>query len=138
MSATIFPDVELLLIERLSDTRDASTDTTWDNVVVATKKPHATTSPYPTKLVIVRCDGGVTRSRGLVRTERVGISIYAAEYASASNLARLVESSMRTYNYGEIKLVETILSPTRIEESSTDTDEKRYITFEVTTKASSL
>lgn len=136
--ATIFPDVEVLLVDRLKDTRDASTDPLWSGVRIATIKPHANTSPYPSKLVIVRCDGGTTRERGLVRTERVGISVYAADYASASNLARLVESSMRTYNYGDIKLVETILSPTRVEEKSTDTDEKRYITFEVTTKASSL
>ncbi len=136
--ATIFPDVEVLLISRLKSSRDASTDPVWAEVFVGTIKPHTSTSSYPEKLVIVRSDGGTTRERGLVRTERVGISVYAADYASASHLARLVESSMRTYNYGDIKLVETILSPTRVEEKSTDTDEKRYITFEVTTKASSL
>ena len=136
--ATIFPDVEVLLISRLKSTRDASTDPVWEDVFVGTIKPHTSTSTYPEKLVVVRSDGGTTRERGLVRTERVGISVYAADYASASHLARLVESSMRTYNYGDIKLVETILSPTRVEEKSTDTDEKRYITFEVTTKASSL
>lgn len=136
--ATIFPDVEILLVSRLKSTRDSSTDAVWDDVFVGTIKPHTSTTTYPEKLVIVRSDGGTTRERGLVRTERVGISVYAADYASASHLARLVESSMRTYNYGDIKLVETILSPTRVEEKSTDTDEKRYITFEVTTKASSL
>ena len=136
--ATIFPDVEVLLISRLKSTRDASSEPVWEDVFVGTIKPHTSTTTYPEKLVIVRSDGGTTRERGLVRTERVGISVYAADYASASHLARLVESSMRTYNYGDIKLVETILSPTRVEEKSTDTDEKRYITFEVTTKASSL
>lgn len=136
--ATIFPDVEILLVSRLKGTQETSTDPIWEDVVIATIKSHTTGSNYPDKLVIVRSDGGTTRQRGLVKTERVGISVYAADYASASNLARLVESHMRTYNYGDIKLVETILSPTRVEEKSTDTDEKRYITFEVTVKASSL
>lgn len=135
---TIFPDVELLLVERLKASQAVLTDPIWDDVTIATIKPHGTSAAYPGKLVIIRSDGGTQRIRGLVRTERVGISVYANDYASASNLARLVDALMRSYTYGDIKLVETVLSSTRIEDPSTDTGELRYMTFEVTTKASTL
>lgn len=136
--ATIFPDVEKLLVAAIKAGLTASTHSAASGVTVATLKPAPTTSPYPAKVVTVRSDGGSQKVRGLTRTERVGVNVYAKTYASASDLAALVESIVRDATGESIKLVETVLSPTRAVEGSTDTSEQRYMTFSVVTKASDI
>jgi hypothetical protein len=134
--ATIFPDVEKLLVARLKSNFESSSESFASNVTVATKKPAAEVSPYPTRIVTVRTDGGLGLERGLTKTERIGVNVYAATYSDASNLARLVEAWMRTFTSGDIKRVETTMSPVRVDNNAKE--EQRYMTFELVVKASSL
>ena len=134
--ATIFPDVEKLLVSRLKDSFQVSTEPFASNVTVATKKPSAEVSPYPERIVTVRADGGGSLIRGLTKTERIGVNVFAANYADASSLALYVESLMRTYNWGEIKLVDTSMSPVRVDNDAKE--EQRYMTFELIVKATDV
>lgn len=134
--ATMFPDVEKLIVSRLKSSLSASTFPYASNVFVATKKPAPDVSPYPARIVMVRADGGGQRVRGITKTERLGVNVFAGTYADASDLARLVESLMRTYNWGDIKLVETVMSPVRVDNEATE--EQRYMSFELVVKASDI
>lgn len=136
--ATIFPDVEKLLVAAIKSGLTASSAPVSNNVTVATVKPASNLSPYPSKIVTVRGDGGAIKVRDLTRTERIGVNVYATTYANASDLARLVESIVRASAGNEIKHVETVLSPARVAESSTDTSEQRYMTFSVVIKATDV
>ena len=55
---TIFPDVEFILIERIIEALADETDPVADNVFVSVRKPPANLSPYPSKIVTVRAQGG--------------------------------------------------------------------------------
>ena len=134
--ATIFPDVEKLLVSRLKDSLQASSKSYASGVTVATKKPSAEVTPYPARIVTVRADGGGSLVRGLTKSERVGVNVYAANYSDASSLALLVEALMRTFNWGDIKLVDTSMSPVRV--NNDGKEEQRYMTFELVVKASTL
>lgn len=134
--ATIFPDVEKLLVSRLKDSLQASTKSYASSVTVATKKPGPEVSPYPARIVTVRSDGGSSIERGLTKSERVGVNVYAANYSDASSLALLVDALMRTFNWGDIKLVNTSMSPVRVDNDGKE--EQRYMTFELVVKASTL
>lgn len=131
---TIFPDVEKLLVSRLKSSINAVSLPYTADVTVATKKPAPDVSPYPARIVTVRADGGSERVRGITKTERVGINVYAANYSDASSLALFIESVMRTFNWGDIKLVQTLMSPVRVDNEATQ--EQRYMTFELVLKAS--
>lgn len=134
--ATIFPDVEKLVVARLKSSLGASTLPYATGVTVATKKPAADVKPYPLRIVTVRADGGMQRIRGITKTERVGLNVYAANYSDASSLALFVESLMRTFNWGDVKLVETVMSPVRVDNEAVE--EQRYMSFELVVKASDI
>lgn len=134
--ATIFPDVEKLLVSRLKDALSASSKSYASGVTVATKKPSASVSPYPERIVTVRADGGAAIERGLTKAERIGVNVFAKTYSDASSLALLVEAYMREFNWGDIKLVETTMSPVRVDNDGVE--EQRYMTFQMVVKASTL
>lgn len=131
--ATVFPDVEKLLVAIINDGLSASSDPVASGVTVSVKKPDADTSPYPSKIVTVRSDGGNQMMRDITRMERIGVNVWANEYADASSLAGLVDAILRQGASGSVKLVESVLSPTRI--ANEGTQEQRYMTFEVVVKA---
>lgn len=133
---TIFPDVEKLIVARLKSALSISTAAYASNVYIATKKPAPDVSPYPNRIVTVRSDGGMPVVRGITRTERIGINVFASTYADASDLARLIEALMRTFNWGDIKLVETSMFPVRVDNQAKE--EQRYMTFELVVKASDV
>jgi hypothetical protein len=136
--ATIFPDAEKLFISAIKSGLTASSNSVASNVTVSTIKPAADVNPYPQKIVVVRADGGSTLERDLTRLERLGINVYATTYSNASELARLVESIVRSVRPAGVKLVETSMSPTRVDTASTTAPEQRYMTFEITLKASDV
>lgn len=134
--ATLFPDVEKLIVSRLKSALNGAVPAYATGVTVATKKPAPDVTPYPARIVTVRADGGVQRVRGITKTERVGVNVYADNYADASSLALYVDAVIRTFNTGEIKLVETTLSPVRVDNDGAE--EQRYMTFELVVKATDL
>lgn len=136
--ATIFPDVEKLVVAAIKTGLENDGGDLASGVVVATIKPAANVKPYPSKIVTVRGDGGPQRERNITKSERVGINVFANSYADASSLALLVDSIMRASVSGDIKAVETTMSPVRVNTDSTTAPEQRYMTFEIVVKASDV
>lgn len=135
MPAVIFPDVEKVLVAAIKSELSSRSESYAQNVVVATKKPAPDVKPYPSRMVIIRGDGGPELDH-VRKLERVGVSIFCNTYADASDLSRLLEALFRTMTGEQIKMVSVILSPVRLDEGSTQ--EARYMTLEVTTKATTL
>jgi hypothetical protein len=133
---TQFADVEPLLVEYLFDALAASEDPVAASVLVSVKKPDAAESPYPSKIVTVRSDGGMDTQRNLIRSERIGVNVWADTYADASNLASLVDAILRDCKTGAIKLVETQMSPVRVPNEGKQ--EQRYMTYQLVVKAADL
>jgi hypothetical protein len=131
----IFPDVEKILVGALKDSLLTRSETYAQNVHVSTKKPAPDFSPYPSKIVTIRSDGGPLKT-DVTKLERVGINVYADAYDVASDLSKLVEALMRSLTGEYIKLVEIILSPVRVDEMSEE--EVRYMTLELVVKGSNL
>lgn len=133
---TIFPDLEVLLVSRLSDALNQSGETVAEDVVVSVKKPAANVTPYPSKIVTIRADGGFDEERNIVRREAVGVNVYCGDYKTANDLARLVEALLRGLVGGEIKLVEMTLSPVRVDNPAQE--EQRFMTASIVTQSVEL
>lgn len=131
----IFPDVEKILVAGLKASLDSREEAFTDSVYVSTKKPGPKTTPYPTKIITIRSDGG-PQLDDVRKLERIGINVYANNYADASDLSRMVAALVRGLTGEYIKFVEIILSPVRVDEESQE--EVRYMTLEVTTKGTTL
>ena len=126
---TIFPDVEPILLAGISNGLEARSEPVTDNVFVSVKKPDPATNPYPEKIVTVRSDGGAPAERNITKRERIGINVYAKTYKQASDLARIVDSVLRSFSGSGVKLVQTVLSPVSVENDGIE--EQRYATYEV-------
>jgi len=130
---TIFPDVESLLVSRLSAALTLNAESVTNDVFVSVRKPPPDMLPYPQKVVTLRCDGSSDIVRGITTSERVGVNVYAQTYADANMLSRLVESLMRQLVGGAIKLVETNSGPIPIANDAVE--EQRYLVFDMVVKA---
>jgi hypothetical protein len=135
MTAVIFPDVEAVLVRDLTAALAGNPSQLAAGVRVATIKPAADESPYPSKIVVIRNDGG-PQLDDVRKLERIGVTIWCNTYQDASRLARLVEALVKQMTGTEIKLVEVILSPVRVDEAGPQ--ECRYMTLEVITKGTPL
>jgi hypothetical protein len=135
MPAVIFPDVEKVLVAAFNAELAARSEPYAQDVVVATKKPAADQVPYPSRILVIRSDGG-PKLDWVRKSERVGITIWANTYADASDLARLVEAITVTMTGESIKLAQIVLSPIRLDEAGPQ--ECRYMTLELITKGSTL
>lgn len=131
----IFPDIEKVLVAGLKSALAGRDEPVAQNVYVATKKPAPDYTPYPSKMVVVRADGG-PQLDDVRKTERIGINIWCDNYADANELSYLVAALMKTLTGDSVKFVNMVLSPIRIDEASTE--EHRYSTFELIVKASEL
>lgn len=133
--SVIFPDPEKSIVSGLVALLDGRAEPIASEVYVATKMPPASLLPYPSKIVTVRSDGGpkLDEVRQFIR---IGINIYADTYADASELAYFVDALGEELCGEEIKMVRTVLSPTRVPEDSEQ--EHRYLTWEIITKGSTL
>jgi hypothetical protein len=133
---TIYPDVEQVLVARISDALNQSAEPVADGVVVSVKKPAANVKPYPSKIVTIRADGGVDEQRNVVRREALGINVYAQDYATANDLVRLVEAIVRGLAGGQIKLVEVDLSWVRVDNPAEE--EQRFFQVSIVTQSLEL
>lgn len=135
LPAVIFPDVEKVLVADIKTKLTARSESYTNGVTVATIKPAPDVSPYPSKIVVIRSDGGPELDH-VRKLERVSVSVYANTYADASNLARMVQALFRTTTGEDIKQVTAVLSPVRVDEEGPQ--QARYMTFEIITKAKTL
>lgn len=135
MEKVIFPDIEKVVVAGLVNLLASRTEPVAHNVKVATIKPAPDVSPYPSKVIVVRGDGGPKLDQ-VRKMERLGLTIWADTYADASGLARLVEALVTDLAGEEIKYVNVALSPVRVAEDGPQ--ECRYLTIEVITKGTDL
>ena len=135
MPAVIFPDVEKVLVAAVKAELETRTESYAQNVHVSTIKPAADITPYPSRIIVIRGDGG-PKLDWVRKSERVGITIWANSYSDASDLARLIEALSVTMTGEFIKLTQVILSPVRVDEAGPQ--ECRYMTLELITKGSTL
>lgn len=135
MPATIFQDTEKLLVDAITTSLAERSESYAQGVVVATKKPGPEIQPYPSKVVVVRSDGG-PKLDWVRKMSRVGISIWCDTYADAADLSTLLEALSITWTNDHIKSCNVILSPVRAKEPSEQ--EARYMTLEVIIKGSNL
>jgi hypothetical protein len=135
MEEVIFPDVEKVLVAGIKAALAERNESYALNVLVATKKPAPDFTPYPSKIVTIRSDGGPQLDH-VRKQERLGIHVWADSYADASDLARLLEALLKQMTGEEIKLVEIALSPVRVDEEGPQ--ECRFMTIQVITKGVTL
>jgi hypothetical protein len=131
----IFPDIEKVLVASFKTTLQGRSEPYAQNVIVSTVKPAPDVSPYPSRIITIRADGG-TELDYVRKQERVSITIWADTYSDASSLARLVEALVKGMTGEAIKLVEINLSPVRLDEAGPQ--ECRYITIQCVTKGIAL
>ena len=135
MVNVIFPDIEKVLVGALTTAIGARPESYAQDVVISTIKPSPGVTPYPSRIITIRGDGGPELDY-VRKQERVGITIWADSYADASNLARLVEALVKGLTGEYIKLIDINLSPVRIDEAGPQ--ECRYITIQCITKGTAL
>jgi N-acetyl-gamma-glutamylphosphate reductase len=131
----IFPDIEKVLVAAFKTTLATRSEPYAQNVLVSTVKPAPDVSPYPSRIITIRGDGGPELDY-VRKQERVGITIWADTYSDASSLARLIEALVKGMTGEAIKLVEINLSPVRVDEAGPQ--ECRYITIQCITKGIAL
>lgn len=135
MPAVIFPDVEKVLVAAIKAELLTRAEPYAQSVRVATIKPAADVKPYPSRIVVIRSDGG-PKIDWVRKLERIGITVWADTYSDASDLARLIEALSVTLTGDKIKLSRVVLSPTRVNEAGPQ--EARYMTLELIVKGSNL
>lgn len=135
MNKVIFPDLEKTIVNGLQSLLDGRTEPMATDVYVATKKPPTDFTPYPEKIITIRDDGGADLD-SVRRLSRIGVNVWAKDYATASGLAHLINALKDDLLGDEIKMIQTNLSPTRLPEESQE--EHRYLVWEVVVKATNL
>jgi hypothetical protein len=131
----IYPDTEKVLVAALQGLLDGRSESIAADVHVSTIKPPSDLTPYPSKTVVIRSDGGADLDH-VRRLDRISVNIWAPNYSDANELARLVASLIRDVTGDAIKNVRLVLHPVRVDEEGPD--EHRYLTAEVVVKATTL
>lgn len=129
--AVIFPDIEPLIVEFLTESLATVTDT---DVRVGTKKlpPEA---PVPEAEVVVV--GNYTGTADVVRQEAtLTIDVYSADYATASDIGLLVGALIVQIPGEHIKRAVVSLGPVRLTDESPL--EKRSLSVDLIVKGSTL
>jgi hypothetical protein len=134
---TLFPDLELLFVAKLKEAFATSPHPVTTGVHVSTKKPPPDVTPYPTKIVTIRSDGGPDLERNIVKEEALGVNVYTLDYAEANTLALITNALMRSISGDGIQLVESLLSPVRVD-NPREQEEQRFMTFSVVSKATDI
>lgn len=135
MDQVIFPDVEKTFVTGLTSALLDRVEAYAEDVYVATIKPAPDYTPYPSRIVTIRSDGG-SELEEVTRKERVAVTVWCDTYADASDLSRLVAALSKSLTGTDIKAVKLALSPVRVDEKGSQ--ECRYMVFEVIVKGSTL
>jgi len=125
-----FPDIEPEIVSSLSDWIDDNT------VRVATRKQLPGVTSPARQVIVTVAMSNENSNAPLLRYAGVVIDCYADDYASASELAYLVESGLRSLTSENIKHVSITAGPSRMGEDSGQ--EHRAISAEVVVQAYDL
>ena len=124
----VFPDIEKTVVSYLKSSLQTYGGSLAAGVHVATKKvePEAT---QPAKQIVIQF--AYNREQNLVtRTGSLTLDVYADDYATASDLALLVEALIRGLVGEFVKKVEVAIGPVRTSEPSDQ--EKRSLDVQLT------
>ena len=129
--ALIFPDIELVLTQRIRAALATRSETHAQDVHVGTSVP----STRKDRMVVIRRDGGpATATRD---QPRVGINVWATTEKQAADLASLVAAILRSLPDGQ-----PVLAVPFVSGASSVPDEsgqpRRYLTAEVHTRGVAL
>lgn len=125
--AIIYPDIEQILVAHLKATLP-------NDVYVATKKAPADVTQPAKQVVIV---GNYAGTLDVVRREAtVTVDVYASDYLTASDLARLVAAVIVEPPAEHIKFAEIALGPVRLTDEGPQ--EKRSLSVDLIVKGSNL
>lgn len=114
MAGVLFPDVEEVLIDAITDVLTGRTEAYVDGAWVGNKLP----DPRPSRAILVRDDGGphLDTVRAIAR---VGINVFAPTSSDATDLGNLVAAlTGGLANTGPIRAVTISSRPYRIEDES--------------------
>lgn len=111
----VFPDVELLLCNRLRAMLAERPEPYASVPFVGNTTP----KPIPERAVVVRCDGG-PRLDVVRQATRVGINVWARQQTEASNLARLVSALLVAATDASILNVAQVTAPYAVPEETQD------------------
>ena len=129
--ALVFPDIELVLTQRIRAALNARPEAYAQNVHVSTSVPN----PRKDRMVTVRRDGGPTTAHR--DQPRVGINVWATTEQHATDLSGLVAAILRGLPDGA-----PILAVPFISGASPVADESeqplRYFTAEIHTRGTAL
>jgi len=125
--ALIFPDIELLLFQRIRAALASRSEPYAQAVYVGTAVPN----PRRDRMVTIRRDGGTVAS---TRDQpRVGINVWASTEQHANDLARLVVAILRSLPDGAPVLsVPFVSGPSPVADESGQP--RRYLTAELHTR----
>lgn len=132
--AVIFPDIEKTLVAYFNTALAAQDTDLASNVRVATKKAQPDEAQPEKEIVLTVAYNA--EDNFVMRTASVTIEIYASDYATANELALLVDALVRDCTGTEIKLAEVRLGPVRIGEEGPS--EKRYLDVRLVVKGTNL
>jgi hypothetical protein len=132
--ATIFPDVEAILVEYFSDALEARLEDFTEDVFVSTKKAQLNDAEPARQLVIT---GAYGRELDVIRKQAtITLDIFAETYEDATDLANMVAALSKGATGKYIKFVEVVLGPVRnIEQSPA---ELRSISLDIIVKGEVL
>jgi hypothetical protein len=124
LPVVVMPDVEAWATGYLRDALAARTEPYASGVTVSTTVPN----PRPARFVTVRRDGG-GRVDLMHEAPRLGVNVWAATEADATDLASLVEGLLLA-----VRAVDGIAAVSSLSGPSPVADEqpRRYLTFEIT------
>ena len=125
--ALVFPDIELVLTQRIRAALNARSEVYAQSVHVSTSVPN----PRKDRMVTVRRDGGTISA--VSDRPRVGINVWAPTEQQANDLARLVVAILRSLpNGAPILAVPSISGPSPVADESAQP--RRYLTAELHTR----
>lgn len=132
--ATIYPDIEAILVEYLSTALEARLEAFTDNVFVSTNKLQSNGTEPERQVVIT---GSYGRELDVIRKEAtITIDVFTVNYEDANNLSNMVAALMDDCTGPNIKYVEVALGPVRIVEQSLS--EQRSMTVDLIVKGNNL
>jgi len=132
--ATIFPDIEAILVTYFSQALEARSEAFTDDVFVSTKKAQLNGSEPQTQLIIT---GSYGRELDIIRKEAtITLDVYAESYEDASDLSNMVAALSKNCTGKYIKFAEVVLGPVRTAEQSTS--ELRSISLDLIVKGEVL
>ena len=128
----VFPDVELVLCDRLRDALNTRPEAYAADVYEGTTVPN----PRRPRMVTIRRDGG-SNVEGLLEAAQVGVNVWAATERDVNDLARLTRALLwATPTGAPITRVDDVSGPIAIADESGQP--LRYLTVEVALRGEPL